>query len=58
MVGFYGTLIGGFMGFIALFAIAKNLDPRLSRLLSGVSALALLLFGLYQLWSGARGLAA
>lgn len=55
LVGFYGTLIGGFMAFIALFAVAKSLDPRLSRILSAVSALALLLFGLYQLWSGARG---
>ncbi len=55
LAGFYGTLIGGFMAFIALFAIAKNLDPRLGRVLSAVSALALLLFGLYQLWSGLRG---
>jgi len=55
LVGFYGTLIGGFMAFIGLFAVAKSLDPRLSRILSAVSALALLLFGLYQLWSGARG---
>jgi threonine/homoserine/homoserine lactone efflux protein len=58
MVGFYGTLIGGFIAFIALFAIAKQLDPRLSRVLSGASALALLLFGLYQIWSGASGLLA
>jgi threonine/homoserine/homoserine lactone efflux protein len=54
MVGFYGTLIGGFMAFIALFAVAKNLDPRVSRGLSLASALALLFFGLYQLWQGAR----
>ena len=55
LLGFYGTLIGGFMAFIALFAVAKSLDPRLSRVLSGVSALALALFGLYQLWFGLRG---
>ncbi|MBK8985597.1 MAG: LysE family transporter [Chloroflexi bacterium] len=56
LLGFYGTLIGGFIAFIALFAVTKRLDDRLSRVLSGVSALALLLFGLYQLWSGAFGL--
>lgn len=56
VAGFYGTLIGGFMAFVALFALAKDLDPRLSRLLSGVSALALLLFALYQLFTGGRGL--
>jgi threonine/homoserine/homoserine lactone efflux protein len=50
--GFYGALIGGFAGFVILFAIAKRLDPRLSRSLSAVSVLALLLFGLYQLWQG------
>jgi threonine/homoserine/homoserine lactone efflux protein len=52
MIGFYLMLIGGFIGFIALFAVAKNLDPRVSRILSLVSALALFCFGLYQLWLG------
>lgn len=52
MAGFYVMLIGGFMGFVALFGIAKNLDPRISRLLSIASAVALLIFGLYQLWLG------
>jgi threonine/homoserine/homoserine lactone efflux protein len=52
VLGFYLTLIGGFMAFIALFALTKRLDVRMSRLLSGISALALLLFGLYQVWSG------
>lgn len=53
--GFYVALIGGFAGFVALFAATKRVDPRMNRLLSGLSALALGLFGLYQLW---RGLAA
>ena len=52
VLGFYLALIGGFMAFIALFALTKRLDARISRLLSGFSALALLLFGLYQLWLG------
>ena len=52
LLGFYGTLIGGFMAFVLLFAIAGRLDPGASRILSGASALLLLLFGLYQLWLG------
>ena len=55
MLGFYGTLIGGFTLFIIFFAIAGRLSDRLVRLLSGLSALVLLLFGLYQLWSGVIG---
>lgn len=52
LVGFYGALIGGFMAFVVLFAVAKQLDPRVSRLLAVFSAVALLSFGLYQLWQG------
>lgn len=52
LFGFYGALIGGFMAFVALFAIARQLDPRLSRVLGVASALALLAFGVYQLWQG------
>jgi len=56
IVGFYGTLIGGFVAFVALFAIARRLDTRLNRILSGVSAIALLAFGVYQLLIGIQGL--
>lgn len=52
MLGFYGTLIGGFAAFIILFATASQLGPRVSKILSGISAAALLIFGLYQLWTG------
>jgi threonine/homoserine/homoserine lactone efflux protein len=52
LLGFYGTLIGGFMLFIALFAVARRLDPQVTRWLTAVSAIALLLFALYQLWQG------
>lgn len=52
LFGFYGALIGGFMAFVVLFAVARQLDPRLSRALGIVSALALLGFGVYQLWRG------
>ena len=56
ILGFYGTLIGGFIGFIALFATARRLEVRLHRALSAVSALALLGFGAYQLWLGLQAL--
>lgn len=52
LLGFYGTLIGGFALFIILFATARRLGPQVSRLLTGVSAVALFVFGLYQLVQG------
>jgi threonine/homoserine/homoserine lactone efflux protein len=56
LLGFYGTLVGGFAILISLFAVAHRLDPRLQRLLSGLSAAILFGFGLYQLWTGLRAL--
>jgi threonine/homoserine/homoserine lactone efflux protein len=50
--GFYLTLVGGFMAFVALFGLTKTLDVGVNRALSGLSALALFLFALYQLWHG------
>jgi len=52
IAGFYTALIGGFMGFVALFSLTNRLDARVSRALSGFSAVALFLFGLFQLRSG------
>jgi threonine/homoserine/homoserine lactone efflux protein len=54
VIGFYLMLIGGFMSFVALFALTKRLNTRTRRLINGISALALLFFGLYQLWLGMR----
>ena len=56
LVGFYGLLIGGFMLFIVLFGTLGQMNPRVSWILSGVSALVLLVFGGYQLASGVAGL--
>jgi threonine/homoserine/homoserine lactone efflux protein len=53
--GFYLTLIGGLAGLIILFATASRLGPKVARALNGFSALALLLFGLYQIWQGIVG---
>jgi threonine/homoserine/homoserine lactone efflux protein len=56
VLGFYLTLIGGFAAFIILFGTASRLGPRVSKILSGVAAVALLGFGVYQLWSGVGAL--
>jgi len=55
LIGFYGMLIGGFALQIVLFGTARRLGPRVSRGLTGLSALALLFFGGYQLWVGVLG---
>ena len=52
LLGFYVTLIGGFMAFVALFAFTGSLDERLNRVLSGLSAVALLIFGVFHLARG------
>lgn len=52
VLGFYGTLIGGFAAFVLLFATANRLDPKMSRALALISGLVLLVFGLYQLSQG------
>jgi threonine/homoserine/homoserine lactone efflux protein len=57
LLGFYGTLIGGFMAFIALFAAARRLDPKVSRLLTIFSAVAMMGFALFQFWQAGLSLA-
>jgi threonine/homoserine/homoserine lactone efflux protein len=56
VLGFYGALIGGFVAFIILFATASQIGPRVSHVLRIISAVALLIFGLYQLWTGTMNL--
>jgi threonine/homoserine/homoserine lactone efflux protein len=55
MVGFYATMITSLITIILLFGTARRLGPRVNRILLGVSALALLGFGIYQLWLGIIG---
>lgn len=50
MFGFYGTLCGGFMIFVLLFATVGRLGPRANRGLGWFSAVALFGFGLYLWW--------
>ncbi len=54
LAGFYGFLVAGLAGFIALFGMAAGLGSRVNRGLIGLSAMALAGFGCYLLWSGAR----
>ena len=52
LAGFYTTLVLVTLGIMLLFAAAGNLGPRVSRTLVGVSAIALTVFGLYEIWLG------
>jgi threonine/homoserine/homoserine lactone efflux protein len=52
LLGFYMTMILGFCATILVFGLARQLGPRLNRALLGASAIALLCFGLVQLWKG------
>ena len=55
LAGFYGVMVLSLAGTIALFAAARNLGPRVNRVLIGLASVALACFGCYLLWSGAAG---
>ncbi|NJN44499.1 MAG: LysE family translocator [Anaerolineae bacterium] len=55
ILGFYASMIVVFMGFIVMFGTAAHLGPSVTRILSGVSALALLIFGAFQIYTGVIG---
>ena len=50
LLAFYGALIGSFAAMIIAFGAARQLGPRVTHMLLGLSAVALAGFGLYQLW--------
>ncbi len=52
LLAFYGTLVGGFALTILLFDQLGRFPPKVTRLLSLISAIILLIFGLNQLWQG------
>ena len=56
LLGFYVTMIVTTLGVIRLFAAANGLGPRVSRVLIGLSAVALALFACYELWQGIHSL--
>jgi threonine/homoserine/homoserine lactone efflux protein len=50
LVAFYVVLIGGLLGTMTLFGAARQMGEKVSRALLGISVLALIGFGLFQLW--------
>ena len=52
LLGFYGTMICSLLLLVILFSAARKLGARVNRALIGVSSLALLGFGLYQIIQG------
>jgi threonine/homoserine/homoserine lactone efflux protein len=56
LVGFYAVMISCQAGLILLFATARNLGPRVTKSIVGISAIALACFGIYELWQGINGL--
>lgn len=55
LLGFYITIILSLGAIIIIVGSARQLGPRVNRVLLGVSAVALFFFGLYQLWQGTVG---
>ncbi len=55
LFGFYGTLVGTFALIILVFGKARDLGPKVTRVLLGASAAALAGFALFQLWRGVTG---
>lgn len=56
LLGFYAALIGGMILFVLAFSAAGQISPRVNRALGRLSAVALALFGLFQLVRGLAGL--
>lgn len=52
LAGFYITLVSGLAAIILVFGTAAKLGPKFNRALLGISAIALVCFGIYQLWLG------
>ena len=52
LLGFYATFILSLAAMILIFGTMRQLGPKINRGLLGVSAIALVFFGLYQLWLG------
>jgi threonine/homoserine/homoserine lactone efflux protein len=55
LTGFYGSMIIYSTVMTILFAAAGSLGPRINRILSGVSVIAFVFLGFYQLYSGLKG---
>lgn len=56
LVGFYAAMVGSLVALILLFSLARRLGPKVNRALVGLSAVALLGFGLFQIVRGIGGM--
>ena len=52
IICFYSTMIITMIGIIMLFAFAKELVPKISKSIIGISSIGLFAFGIYQLYKG------
>ena len=55
LLGFYTAMIGSLCAIIIVFGSAQQLGTKINRALLGISAIALLGSGFYQLWLGIKG---
>ncbi len=55
LTGFYTAMVGTLAVLIVVFGKLRELGPRVSRALLGISAIALAGFGVYQLFQGITG---
>jgi threonine/homoserine/homoserine lactone efflux protein len=56
VAGFFGTFVCSLSSLIIIFSTAGRVDNRVTRILMGITALALLVFGLYQVSIGVKDL--
>jgi threonine/homoserine/homoserine lactone efflux protein len=52
LAGFYVTIVLSLVAVILVFGMASKLGPKVNRIMIGLSAIALFIFGLFQLWKG------
>lgn len=52
LAGFYVTIAGGLAGIILVFGLAARFGPRVNRTMLGISTIALVLFGFFQITKG------
>jgi threonine/homoserine/homoserine lactone efflux protein len=52
LIGFYSSMVVYSIVMVVLFGIATNIGPQVNRISIGISVIALVIFGGYQLWSG------
>jgi threonine/homoserine/homoserine lactone efflux protein len=52
LAGFYIAMLSSLAAIILVFGLASKLGPKVNRAMIGISAIALFLFGLFQLWRG------